>query len=41
MPLTHDYCSKLIIGLEKAREEKEIDWIRPDGKAQVTVEYRK
>jgi S-adenosylmethionine synthetase len=41
MPMSHAYCNKLIQRLEECRYKKILDWIRPDGKVQVTVEYKK
>jgi S-adenosylmethionine synthetase len=41
MPLTHVLAQKLIIRLSEARNSKEVAWLRPDAKTQVTVEYRK
>jgi len=41
MPLTHVLAQKLIIRLSEARYSKELAWLRPDAKTQVTVEYRK
>lgn len=40
MPLSHDLSCKLVRRLEKCRREKIVDWMRPDAKVQVTVEYR-
>lgn len=41
MPLTHELCGRLVQRLEQCRKEKILWWVRPDGKVQVTVEYRK
>jgi len=38
-PLTHLLASKLAAQLSKVRKEKTLDWVRPDGKTQVTIEY--
>jgi len=40
MPLPIQLAHGLTSGLSDARESGEIDWLRPDGKSQVTVEYR-
>ncbi len=39
MPITLDLARKLTDALTKARESKEITYLRPDGKAQVSVEF--
>jgi S-adenosylmethionine synthetase len=39
MPLPIQLAHRLTGRLSKAREQGLIDWLRPDGKAQVTVEY--
>jgi len=39
-PLTHLLASKLAYQLSKVRKEKTLDWVRPDGKTQVTIEYQ-
>jgi len=41
MPMSHAYCNKLVHRLEECRYKKILDWLRPDGKVQVTVEYKK
>jgi S-adenosylmethionine synthetase len=39
MPLPISLSHKILERLNKARFEKEVDWLRPDSKSQVTVEY--
>lgn len=41
MPLATMLSNKLCMRLAKLRKEGEVDFLRPDGKAQVTVEYDK
>jgi len=41
MPLTHSLATKLGFQLTKARKDGSVPWLRPDGKTQVTVEYKK
>jgi len=39
MPLPISMAHKLTMQLAAARKEGKVDWLRPDGKSQVTVEY--
>ncbi len=39
MPLTISLAHKLVRRLSEARKVGEVDWLRPDAKSQVTVEY--
>ncbi|KAG6971034.1 hypothetical protein JG687_00002270 [Phytophthora cactorum] len=40
MPLSHVLATKLGSKLTEVRKNGTLDWIRPDGKTQVTVEYK-
>jgi len=40
MPLTHVLATKLGYRLTEARKNGECPWLRPDGKTQVTIEYK-
>jgi len=39
MPASYEYARSLCKRLSDAREKNEVDWLRPDCKTQVTVEY--
>lgn len=39
MPMPIQLAHAITIGLSKARRNKTLGWLRPDGKSQVTVEY--
>lgn len=41
LPLTHQLANKLCEMLQRPGVRKRCNWLRPDGKAQVTMEYRK
>ena len=40
MPFSHLMATKLGKRLTEVRKSGELDWVRPDGKTQVTVEYK-
>merc|ERR1719188_51916 len=40
MPLTHQLATSLGSKLTEVRKNGTLDWVRPDGKTQVTCEYR-
>merc|ERR1712176_1564077 len=40
MPLTHVLATQLSMRLTEVRKTKILDWVRPDGKTQVTCEYK-
>jgi len=40
MPMSHSLATGLGLRLTHVRKSKLLDWIRPDGKTQVTVEYK-
>jgi len=39
MPLSHVLATKLSARLAEVRKDGTLDWIRPDGKTQITLEY--
>jgi len=41
MPLTHSLATQIGARLTKVRVEGTLKWVRPDGKTQVVVEYKK
>eukprot|EP00871_Galdieria_phlegrea_P000751 jgi/Galph1/1677/GphlegSOOS_G332.1 len=41
MPLTHSFATRLGKRLTEIRKKGICSWVRPDGKTQVTMEYRK
>ncbi|GBG89604.1 hypothetical protein CBR_g49394 [Chara braunii] len=41
MPLTHVLATKIGARLTEVRKNGTVKWLRPDGKTQVTVEYKK
>ena len=41
MPLTHVLATRLGYRLTTTRKDGTLPWLRPDGKTQVTIEYRK
>merc|ERR1719456_1121769 len=40
MPLTHSVATKLGKTLTDVRKDGSLWWLRPDGKTQVTIEYK-
>jgi len=40
MPLSHELATSLGAKLTEVRKDRTLDWVRPDGKTQVTVEYK-
>merc|ERR1712076_273591 len=40
MPLTHSMATRLGKVLTEVRKSGELWWLRPDGKTQVTIEYK-
>jgi len=41
MPLTHELATKIGFRLTEVRKDGTLPWVRPDGKTQVTIEYKK
>ena len=41
MPLPIALAHRILNRLTDARQKNEVDWLRPDSKSQVTVEYRR
>mmetsp|Transcript_33208 Transcript_33208/g.130731 ORF Transcript_33208/g.130731 Transcript_33208/m.130731 type:complete len:151 (+) Transcript_33208:622-1074(+) len=41
MPLTHAFATQLGARLTEVRKRGILPWVRPDGKTQVTMEYRR
>jgi S-adenosylmethionine synthetase len=41
MPLTHSLATKIGARLTEVRNKGILKWVRPDGKTQVTIEYKK
>jgi S-adenosylmethionine synthetase len=41
MPLTHALATQIGLRLTQVRQEGILKWVRPDGKTQVTVEYKR
>ncbi len=39
MPMPIQFCQQLMQALARARTQGEIDYLRPDGKGQITIEY--
>ena len=40
-PVSHVYASKICEEMAKARKDGSIDWLRPDCKSQVIVQYKR
>jgi len=40
MPLSHSLASKLCAQMDKLRNDGSLSWLRPDARAQVTLEYK-
>ena len=40
MPLTHLLASRLCERLMEVRNKNILNWVRPDAKSQVTIEYK-